>query len=113
MDLRKENISSTGSIVGALLAASCCIGPVIFILFGTSVGFMSNLMVLDPYRPYMLGAAFLMLGYSFWKLYVRQVDCNCEADIRTRRVARIIFWTAATALIISASYLKVVNLFAG
>jgi mercuric ion transport protein len=111
--LRKENLSSFGSIAGALLAASCCIGPVIFIIFGTSVGFLSKLMVLDPYRPYMLGAAFLMLGYSFWKLYLKNVDCNCEADFRTRRIARMIFWTAAVALIISASYLKVVTWFTG
>lgn len=113
MALRKENLSSFGSIAAALLAASCCIGPVIFILFGTSVGFLSKLMVLDPYRPYMLGAAFLMLGYSFWKLYLKKIDCNCEADFRTRRIARMIFWTAAVALIISVSYLKVVTWFAG
>jgi mercuric ion transport protein len=111
--LKKENLSSFGSIATALLAASCCIGPVIFIIFGTSVGFLSKLTVLDPYRPYMLGAAFLMLGYSFWKLYMKKVDCNCEADFRTRRIARMIFWTAAVALIISASYLKVVTWFTG
>jgi len=107
--MKKENLSSIGSIAAALLAASCCIGPVIFILFGTSVGFLSNLMVLDPLRPYMLGAAFVMLGYSFWKLYLKKVDCNCEADFRTRRIARMIFWTAAVSLIISVSYLKVVT----
>lgn len=109
MFVKKENLSSFGSIAAALLAASCCIGPVIFILFGTSVGFLSKLVVLDPYRPYMLGAASLMLGYSFWKLYLKKVDCNCEADFRTRRIARVIFWTAAVSLIISASYIKVVT----
>lgn len=111
--LRKENLSSFGSIAAALLAASCCIGPVVFILFGTSVGFLSNLMVLDPLRPYMLGAAFVMLGYSFWKLYLKKVDCDCEADVRTRRIARVIFWTAAVAMIISASYVHVVGWLVG
>ncbi|GBE15858.1 MAG TPA: hypothetical protein ENH32_00550 [Proteobacteria bacterium] len=111
--LRKENLSSFGSIVAALLAASCCIGPVIFIIFGTSVGFLSKFAALSPFRPYMLGAAFLMLGYSFWKLYLKKADCSCEADFRTRRIARMIFWTAAVAMIISVSYLKVVAWFAG
>jgi hypothetical protein len=54
-----------------------------------------------------------MLGYSFWKLYLKNVDCNCDADFRTRRIARMIFWTAAVALVISASYLKVVTWFTG
>ncbi len=111
--LGKENLSSFGSVAASLLAASCCIGPVIFIVFGTSVGFLSKLMVLDPLRPYMLGAAFLMLGYSFWKLYLKKVDCNCEADFRTRRIARMIFWTATVALVVSVSYLKVVTWLAG
>lgn len=113
MAVKKENLSSLGSITAALLAASCCIGPLIFIIFGTSVGFLSRLTVLSPYRPYMLGAAFIMLGYSFWNLYIKKADCSCKADIRSRRIARAIFWAAAAALIISASYLKVVTWLAG
>ena len=113
MAVNKGNLSSFGTIGASLLAASCCIGPVIFIIFGTSVGFFSKFAVFSPYRPYLLGAAFIMLGYSFWKLYLKKADCNCEADFRTRRIARAIFWTAAVALIISVSYLKVVTWLAG
>ncbi len=113
MAVKGGNLSSFGTIGVSLLAASCCIGPVIFIIFGTSVGFFSKFAILSPYRPYLLGAAFIMLGYSFWKLYLKKEDCKCEADLRTRRIARAIFWTAAVALIISASYLKVVTWLAG
>ncbi|MFV1957654.1 MAG: mercuric transporter MerT family protein [bacterium] len=113
MAVKRGTLSSLGTIAASLLAASCCIGPVIFIIFGTSVGFLSKFAIFSPFRPYLLGAALLMLGYSFWKLYLKKVDCNCEADFRSRRIARGIFWAAASALIISASYLKIVTWFAG
>jgi len=110
---RKENMSSFGTIAASLLAASCCLGPVIFIIFGTSVGFFSKFAVFSPYRPYLLGAAFIMLGYSFWNLYLKKADCSCEVDFRARRIARMIFWTATVALLVSVSYLKVVTWLAG
>lgn len=108
--MKQENVSSVGTIVVSLLASSCCIGPVIFVLFGTSAGFLSKLTFLNPVRPYLLGAAFVMLSYSFWKLYLRKktIACACEADLRSRRIARGIFWAGFAALVFAASFQKVV-----
>lgn len=106
--MKKENVSSLGTIVTALLAASCCIGPVVFAVFGTSIGFLGKLAILDPIRPYLLAAACGMFGYSFWKLYLKKsIPCDCEADRRSRRIARGIFWTGFTALIFAVLFPKV------
>lgn len=84
--MKKEHLSNIGTIVVSLLATSCCLGPAIFVVFGTSIGFLGNLSFMEPLRPYFLGAAFLMAGFSFWKLYVRKrIECACEEDIRTRK----------------------------
>ena len=106
--MKKENISSMGTVITSLLAASCCIGPVIFVIFGTSVGFLGKLSVLGLVRPYLLTAAFAMFGYSFWKLYLRKrtIECACEADLRSRRIARGIFWTGFAALVFAVSFQK-------
>jgi len=40
--MEKENISTTMAVIVSFLAASCCIGPAIFIVFGVSAGFMGN-----------------------------------------------------------------------
>lgn len=90
--LKREIITSVGVIVAALLAASCCIGPVIFVLFGASFAFLGKLSFMEAFRPYFLGLAILMAGYSFWKLYLKKSECACPADIRIRKVSRWVFW---------------------
>ena len=106
--MKKESISSIGTMLASLLAASSCIGPVIFIVFGTSVGFLGKLSFLMPFKPYLLATAFLMLGYSFWKLYLKKTDCACVEDPRARTIARGIFWTAFVTLVFAASFQNVV-----
>ena len=71
------------------------------------MGFLGVFMVLDPYRPWLLAAGAVMLGYSFFKLYVRKAACVCEADVRARRVSRILFWSAASLFLIALSYQRV------
>ena len=105
--MKKENIFSTGTIVASALAAICCIGPAIALVTGASMGVLGSLMILDPYRPWLLAAGFLMLGYSFFKLYIRKSACACKADLRARRVARIIFWSAASLFLVALTYQRV------
>lgn len=105
---KKENVSSFGTVLASLLATSCCIGPAIFVVFGTSIGFLSKLTFLIVLRPYLLGTAFLMLAYSFWKLYLKKPDCSCPEDLRTRRIARAIFWIGFAALSFAASFQRVI-----
>lgn len=102
--MKTENISSFGTLIASFLAASCCIGPAIFVVFGASVGFMGKLTFFDTYRPYLLGAGFLMLGFSFWKLFIKKPDCKCEADVRSRKIARGIWWIGFAALVFAATF---------
>ena len=100
--MKKEIMTSLGAMGAALLAAACCIGPVLFVLFGASFAFLGKLSFMESFRPYFLGAAGLMLGYSFWKLYLKKPDCACPADIRIRRVSRWIFWVGLVAVLLAA-----------
>lgn len=106
--MNRTNLSSSGTILTSLLAASCCIGPAIFIIFGTSVGFLGKLSFLTPIQPYLLVTAFIMLGYSFWKLYLKKPSCVCKENISARKIARGIFWIGFIALVFAASLQKVV-----
>jgi len=102
--MKPENISSLGTIAVSFLAASCCLGPVVFIVFGTTAGFLGGLTFMEPLRPYFLTAAAIFLGFSFWKLYLKKFDCNCREDIKTRKIARGLFWVGTAAFIVSVSF---------
>ena len=106
--MKKENITTFGTIGLSFLATSCCIGPAIFVVFGASVGFLGTFSYLEPLQPYFLGAAIIMLGYSFWKLYLKKPDCDCAEDVRARKIARGIFWVGFIAVVIAASFQNVV-----
>jgi mercuric ion transport protein len=105
--MKKENLSSAGTLIASILAAICCIGPAVALVTGASMGFLGSFMVLDPYRSWFLAAGFIMLGYSFFKLYVRKTACACEADRRARRVSRILFWSAASLFLVAVTYQRV------
>jgi len=111
--VKKENVSSIGTILASFLAASCCLGPAVFVVFGTSIGVFGKLSIMEAMRPYLLGVGFLMIGFSFWKLYVRKPDCNCEADVRSMKIARSIWWLGFASLVFAATFQKVVLLIYG
>lgn len=111
--MKKENISSMGTILASFLAASCCIGPAVFVVFGTSIGVLGKLSIMEAMRPYLLGAGFLMLCIPFWKLYVRKPDCSCEADVRSRKIARGIWWFGFISLVFAAMFQKAILLVYG
>ncbi len=65
---------ASGALASALLALSCCIGPLLFMLFGVSMASFSFLSVLAPWQPFfqLLGIALLMYG---WVYYYRRRLC--------------------------------------
>lgn len=99
--MKNETMTSVGAIAAALLAVACCIGPVIFVIFGATFAFLGKLSFMEQFRPYLLGLAGLMVGYSFWKLYLKKSDCSCPADVRIRRLSRRIFWVGLAAVLLA------------
>jgi len=111
--MKKENVSSLGTIIASLLATSCCIGPAIFVVFGTSIGFMGKLAIFEPFRPYFLTAAAAMLGFSFWKLYLKKTACDCAEDVRAKKIARVILWVGILLFVFALSFQKILLLIYG
>jgi len=106
--MKTENLSAMGTVVTSFLAASCCIGPAIFVVFGASAGFLGKLSFLEAYKPYLLAAGFLMLGFSFWKLFIKKPDCNCREDIRARKIARGIWFFGFASFVFAASFQRII-----
>ena len=71
----KNKYLTAGSIITAVLASICCIGPIVLVGLGVgSVAFFSRF---DAYRPYLIAVALFLLVPAFYLAYrKRQVKCE-------------------------------------
>ncbi len=64
-DDRKRNIFAAGGVIGAILASTCCVVPLLFVMLGISGAWIGNLTALEPYKPYFAGIALVFIGLGF------------------------------------------------
>lgn len=87
-------LALVGGVAAAIAASLCCIGPLVLVLLGLGGAWVSQLALLEPYRPVFLGAAVIALVLAWKKLY-RPAACtpgSICASPRTARIYRLIFW---------------------
>lgn len=100
----KEKMTSIGGMITVLLAASCCIGPVLFLAFGiTGLGFLSKL---EPLRPYMLGLTFVFVGIAWYYAYGKGSACGTDGSCNpaARKINRVMFWTLVGFALFGVSF---------
>jgi mercuric ion transport protein len=55
--------------LAAILASTCCLGPLVLITLGFSGAWIGNLTVLEPYRPIFIGAALIALFFAGRRIF--------------------------------------------
>lgn len=88
-----------GSVVAAVAASVCCVGPVVAAVLGAgALGAASRWF--EPYRPWFLGLTAILLGMAFVSTYRRQpatcADGSCAPS--SRRTAKIVLWIAVVVV---------------
>ena len=68
------SISAISSFIGL-----CCVGPWAVTLFGISGAIAMARW--QPYRPYILGLAIIMIAWAFWRVYGPSRKKLCEAGL--------------------------------
>jgi len=63
---RGQGALAAGSVLGALLASSCCILPLVLFGLGVSGAWIGNLTALAPYQPYFIAATVAFAGTGYW-----------------------------------------------
>ena len=61
--------------IAALLASTCCLGPLVLITLGFSGAWISNLTVLEPFQPIFIGAALLALFFAWRRIWRPAGNC--------------------------------------
>lgn len=89
---------AAGGLIGAILASSCCVAPLLLVTLGVSGAWIGNLSALAPYQTYFLVPTFGLLGLGFWHVY-RKPKATCEdgsycASPTSDRVIKSVLWVA-------------------
>lgn len=82
---RKSTWLTTGSLVGAIAASSCCILPLLFFSLGLGGAWLGQLGVLAQYQPYFLGATLILLALGHHQVWFRAPKVCASEDCAERQ----------------------------
>ncbi|HLA32085.1 MAG TPA: mercuric transporter MerT family protein [Pseudomonas sp.] len=96
------NRSLIASVLAAIGASLCCVGPLVLLALGIGGSWVGSLTAMAPLRPLFIGLTWLFLGLAWRKLY--RVPPICApgtpcADPRTLTRQRLVFWIVAGLLL--------------
>lgn len=116
MKTEKKSTSATLAIGGlaAILASTCCLGPLLLIMLGFSGAWISNLTVLEPYRPIFIGLALAALFFAWKRIFRPAAACKpgevCAVP-QVRTTYKLIFWIVAALVVVALGFPYVLPLF--
>ena len=111
----RKRLVAAGGLIGAILASSCCIAPLLLLTLGLGGAWMSNLTVLAPYQGYFIAATLAFLGTGYWYVYFKPKQV-CEdgsycASPQSDRVIKLVLWVATALITLALGVNLIVPLF--
>jgi len=93
--------------LAALLASTCCLGPLVLVMLGFSGAWIGNLTALEPYRPLFIGAAMVAMFFAYRRIYRPAQACKpgefCAVS-QVRTTYKMIFWIVAVLIAIALGF---------
>jgi mercuric ion transport protein len=116
---RKESIAARAGALAlgglaAILASTCCLGPLLLVGLGVSGAWIGNLTALEPYRPFFVGAALLALAFAYRRIFRRARACapgEVCALPPVRSAYKLIFWVVIVLVLVALLFPYVLPLF--
>jgi mercuric ion transport protein len=100
--------------LAALLASTCCLGPLVLVMLGVSGAWIGNLTALEPFRPLFVAAALVALALAWRRIYRPATACKpgevCAVP-QMRRGYRVLFWVVAALAAVAIAFPYVLPLF--
>lgn len=93
--------------LAAILASTCCLGPLVLLMLGVSGAWIANLTALEPFRPYFIGATVLALVVAYRQIFRPVAACRpgevCAVP-HVRTTYKALFGLVVVLLAIALSY---------
>jgi mercuric ion transport protein len=100
--------------LAAILASTCCLGPLVLVALGVSGAWIGNLTLLEPYRPVFIGAALVALFFAGRSIFRPAAACRpgevCAIP-QVRTAYKLIFWIVVALVLIALGFPYVLPLF--
>lgn len=93
--------------VAAILASSCCLGPLVLITLGFSGAWIGTLSVLEPYRPVFIGVALVALFFAWRHIWRSDVACapgEVCAVPRIKHTYKFLFYVVSVLVLIALAF---------
>jgi mercuric ion transport protein len=112
-----DHTSSGALVVGglaAILASTCCLGPLVLVALGLSGAWIGNLTLLEPYRSFFIAGALVALFFAGRRIFRPAHVCEpgevCAVP-RTRAAYKIAFGIVSALVLIALVYPYVAKFF--
>ncbi|MEO6986109.1 MAG: mercuric ion transporter MerT [Paralcaligenes sp.] len=100
--------------LAAILASTCCLGPLVLVTLGFSGAWIGNLTALEPYRPIFIGVALVAMFFAYRRIFRPAQACKpgevCAIP-RVRGTYKLIFWVVAALVLVALGFPYVLPLF--
>lgn len=93
--------------LAALLASSCCLGPLVLLSLGVSGAWIGNLTALEPWRPLFIAVALAALALAARRIWRRVPACapgEVCAVPRVRRGYQGLFGAVALLVLLALAF---------
>ncbi len=100
--------------LAAILASTCCLGPLVLVALGLSGAWIGNLTRLEPYRPFFIAGALAALFFAGRRIFRPAQAClpgEVCAVPRNRLVYKIVFWMVSALVLVALVYPYVAKFF--
>lgn len=100
--------------LAAILASTCCLGPLVLIALGFSGAWIGNLTVLEPYRPLFIGAALVALFFAWRRIFRPAQVCKpgevCAVP-QVRTTYKLLFGLVTALVLVALGFPYILPLF--
>jgi len=100
--------------LAAILASTCCLGPLVLVALGLSGAWIGNLTLLEPYRPFFIAGALVALFFAGRRIFRPAKACQpgevCALP-RTRLIYKIVFAIVSVLVFVALIYPCVAKFF--
>ena len=100
-----SRVTAAGSLIAAVLASSCCIGPLLLVTLGVSGAWIGNLSALEAYKPFFVSITIVFLTIGFWQVYIRPKRVCMDGEVCARpfsdRLVKSVLWIATVLVLLA------------